>query len=95
MTIYDLLRLLIDDSSIEGKSAAHELIRTLEQSAAFGTFSSVASVEGAGHVHVPQQEWENELCQRYIRRCATCRTDLCEAWWPEPKSEYRGQYFRR
>lgn len=83
MTIYDLLRLLVDDASnISDKVDAHELIRDLESTAALGTVASTISVGGAGHVCIPQREWENELCQRYIRRCALCRKALSDPWFP-------------
>jgi hypothetical protein len=82
MTIYDLLRLLVDNSAIADKVNAHELIRELEAVAALGSMATTTSVGDTSHVHIQQQEWEDSRCQRYILRCATCRTILSEPWWP-------------
>lgn len=82
MNIYDLLQLLIDDSSIGGKEAAHELIRELRHTNAFGTVASTESVDGETHVHVRQEEPFDNL--RHIIRCGTCRENLSEPFFPQP-----------
>lgn len=93
MTIYDLLRALVDDSTISGKEGAHNLITALEGISAFGTIGSTISTEGASHVHVPERSWENEMCQRYILRCSLCRDILMGPWWPNEHPFYNGRQY--
>lgn len=92
MTIYDLLQLLVDDSTISGKEAAHALIRELRTLNAFGSAASTANVEGSGHVHVRQEEPFDNL--RHIIRCGVCRENLTEPFFPNPTSGYRGANYR-
>jgi hypothetical protein len=99
VNVYDLLRLLVDSSDISEKTDAHELITELQGMGAFGSAASVVSAgEQAGHVHIPQQEWENELHQRLVDRCGTCRMVLSEPRWPDSIHRYdssQGNYGKR
>ncbi len=87
MNIYDLLQLLVDDSTIGGKEEAHALIRELRVTNAFGSIASTASVEGEGHVHIRQEEPYDNL--RHIMRCGLCRERLSEPFFPKPAVGWR------
>jgi hypothetical protein len=81
LTIYDLLKLLVDDSTVSDKEQAHRLLRELETLDAFGSVASTVSVAGDGHVHIRQEEPFDNL--RHVIRCGVCRVDLTEPFFPQ------------
>lgn len=82
MNIYELLRALTESASMPNKDAAFSLINDLEVQNAFGSMGLVQS-DGGAHEHVVQEEMAPDGI-RHIKRCALCRKDLSEAYFPPP-----------
>lgn len=87
MNIYDLLQVLVDDSSISDKSAASTLIKELRDVNALGTMATRVGVAGQSHVHTRQEEPFDNI--RHIIRCGVCRDNLSEPFFPNPTTGYR------
>jgi hypothetical protein len=82
MNFYELLRGLVKSADMPNKDAAYGLINELEVQNAFGTMALITS-DGGSHEHVVQEEIYDDGI-RHIKRCALCRKNLSDAFFPPP-----------